>query len=85
MSRLSIDISSEQHRKIKAMAVLQGKSIKDLVLDRVLPVGNKENEVWDQLMAILDERIEEADKGGITNKTIDEIAQGVLKEKGNNV
>ena len=36
MSRLVIDVSSEQHQKIKALASLQGKSIKDYVLDKIL-------------------------------------------------
>ena len=32
MSRLSIDLTPEQHQKIKAVAAMQGKSIKEYVL-----------------------------------------------------
>jgi uncharacterized protein (DUF1778 family) len=37
MRRLSIEITLEQHQKLKAIAALRGKSIKDYVLERVLP------------------------------------------------
>ena len=35
--RLSIEITREQHKKLKATAAMQGKSIRDYVLDRTLP------------------------------------------------
>ncbi len=35
--RLSIEITQEQHQRLKAAAALQGKSIKDYVLERTLP------------------------------------------------
>ena len=37
MSRLSIEVTPEQHQLLKAMAALQGKSIKDFILDKILP------------------------------------------------
>ena len=36
MPRLSIDITSEEHQKLKAIAALKGQSIKDYVLKRTL-------------------------------------------------
>jgi len=36
--RLSIEVSAEQHQRLKASAALQGKSIKDYVLEKTLPV-----------------------------------------------
>ena len=33
MSRISIDVSTEEHRKLKAFAALQGKSMKDYLLE----------------------------------------------------
>jgi uncharacterized protein (DUF1778 family) len=36
MPRLSIDITPEEHRQLKAIAALKGKSIKDYVLKRTL-------------------------------------------------
>jgi hypothetical protein len=36
MARLSIDITPEEHQKLKAIAALRGQSIKDYVLNRTL-------------------------------------------------
>lgn len=36
MSRLVIEIPDEQHRKIKALAMLKGTTIKELILEKVL-------------------------------------------------
>ena len=36
MSRISIDVTPEEHQKLKAMAALTGKSIKDYVIERTL-------------------------------------------------
>ena len=36
MPRLSIDITPEEHQKLKAIAALKGQSIKDFVLKRTL-------------------------------------------------
>lgn len=36
MSRLSIDIPDEQHQKIKALAILRGTTIKQLILEKIL-------------------------------------------------
>lgn len=36
MSRLSIEISERQHQKIKALAALSGKSIKEYILEKTL-------------------------------------------------
>ena len=39
MPRLSIEITPEEHRAIKAMALLEGSNIKEYVMQRVLPKG----------------------------------------------
>lgn len=54
MSKLTIDISSEQHQAIKMMAVREGKTIKDLVLEKTVGLRDKktrelgqwENQIW---------------------------------------
>jgi hypothetical protein len=38
MSRISIDVTDGEHKKLKAMAALRGKSIKDYVLERTLGI-----------------------------------------------
>ena len=54
MTKLTIDISSEQYQAIKMMAVKEGKSIKDFVLERTVgdgepkerKLGQWKNQVW---------------------------------------
>ena len=36
MSRISIEVTPEEHQKLKALAALQGKSMKEFVLERAL-------------------------------------------------
>ena len=36
MPRLSIDITAEEHQKLKAIAALKGQSVKEFVLKRTL-------------------------------------------------
>ncbi len=38
MPRLSIDITAEEHQKLKAIAALKGQSIKEYVLNRTLGI-----------------------------------------------
>lgn len=37
MSRLTIDITDQQHQSLKALAALQGKTIKQYALERLFP------------------------------------------------
>lgn len=60
--RLSIEITPEQHQRLKATAALQGKSIKDYVLDMTLP-DSDEQTALQELEVFLKPRIEAAGKG----------------------
>ena len=42
MSRITIEVTEEQHHKIKVMASIQKKTIKELVLDSILEYQNKQ-------------------------------------------
>lgn len=42
--RLAIEISPEEHRKIKALASYKGQSIKDFVLSQIFPKRKKKKE-----------------------------------------
>lgn len=81
MSRISIDVTPEEHKKLKTMAALQGKTIKDYVLDRALikPVG-AEAEALAELEALLDSRIERAKKDGPSKRTVGEIFDQAREE-----
>jgi len=81
MPRLSIDISPEEHQKLKAIAALKGQSIKDYVLGRALgdaPAlgGMSEDEAFIALanfVEFLEPRIEQARRGQLAGKSLDEI------------
>ena len=62
--RLSVEVTPEQHQRLKAIAALQGKSIKDYVLDRVLPAtpASDEEQALQELEAFLEPRIKEAEQ-----------------------
>jgi uncharacterized protein (DUF1778 family) len=80
MSRLSIDLTPEQHQKIKAVAALQGKSIKEYVLAQILPTSSDENMALNELEMLLDKRIKSAKAGKISKKSVEEIFQEVYSE-----
>ena len=42
MSRISIDVSPEEHRKLKAIAALKGKTMKDYLLEGKIDLGRDE-------------------------------------------
>jgi len=77
--RLSIEISPEQHQRLKASAALQGKSIKDYVLDRTLP-DSDEQTALQELEGFLKPRIEAAKKGDFSSKSVDVIFDEVEQE-----
>ena len=82
--RLSIDITPEQHQRLKAIAALQGQSMKDYVLNRVLPnnpEAAEEDEALRQLEAFLEPRIKAA-QGETASKPVTRIFEDALQEAG---
>ena len=51
MSRISIDVSDQEHKKLKALAALRGQSIKDFVLERALGGDEAETAALKELRA----------------------------------
>ncbi|MCB1985906.1 MAG: antitoxin [Burkholderiales bacterium] len=80
MSRLSIDLTPEQHQKIKAIAAMQGKSIKEYVLNQILPTLSDEEMALQELEAFLDERAKSVQTGKVSQKSVKEIFQEVYSE-----
>jgi len=79
MSRLSIEISSEQHQKIKALSALQGKSIKDFILTKLFSEDNEaEQTAMAQLEGLLLSRIKQAKNTPVSSKSIQQITDDVL-------
>ena len=76
--RLSIDITKEQHKALKATAAMQGKSIKDYVLERTLP---DEEAALKELENFLKPRVEAAMRGERSDQTLNEIFDEVIQEE----
>jgi hypothetical protein len=74
MSRISIDVTVEEHKRLKAFAALKGKTIKEYVIERTLGAAEnqREDRALRELESILDERIREAEKGG-SPRTVEAI------------
>ena len=78
MPRLSIDITPDEHRKLKAIAALKGQSIKAYVLDRTLSDAPdmedmNEAQAFDALAEFLKPRIEQARRGELSTRSINDI------------
>ena len=80
--RLSIEITPEQHQKLKASAALQGKSTKEYVLERTLPDTDQEAALR-ELEDFLKPRFEAAGRGEWSEQTVDEIVTETLEEEQN--
>ncbi|MEQ1704978.1 MAG: hypothetical protein ABL867_03275 [Rickettsiales bacterium] len=80
MSRLSIEISEQQHQQIKAMAAISGLSIKDYIIEKTLspeeePYSPEELVALDRLNEFLAPRIEQAMRGEFSKLDISQIIE----------
>lgn len=82
MSRISIDITDNEHKKLKAMAALRGQSIKDFVLERTLGAGDEaDDNAMLELEKLLDSRIRSAQAGAVSRRTASEVFADVTRKK----
>jgi hypothetical protein len=73
MSRLSIDLSDQQHNSLKALAALEGKSIRQYALERLFPDADSDAPALAELKAIIDQRIAAAMAGAVSTSSVEEI------------
>jgi hypothetical protein len=79
MSRLTIDVTEQQHQSLKALAALQGKTIREYAVERLFPSNSDEERALIELKPLLLlHRITEADAGDIDRRGFTEIAEAVL-------
>ncbi|WP_213995253.1 DUF1778 domain-containing protein [Arsukibacterium sp.] len=81
MSRLSIEVTPEQHQLLKAMAALQGKSIKDFILDKVLPhqvTEQAKHYSVKQLEYLLQQRLQSARQGNFSEQSVTDIFEQAI-------
>ncbi len=60
---------------------MQGKSLKDYAVERLLPMTLDEQQAMAELKALPAPRIERALRGDVSIQTLDEIVEGVLREE----
>ena len=82
MSRLTIDISDQQHQSLKAMAALQGKTIRQYALERLFPDDADGEKAWQELKTLLGARIDESLAGKVSGKRIGEVLDEELANGG---
>ncbi|AXG47418.1 antitoxin [Photorhabdus laumondii subsp. laumondii] len=82
MSRLTIDITDQQHKSLKALAALHGKTIKQYTLERLFPDMTDSDQAWQELKVLLNTRISEGMEGKVSKKSIDEILNEELAKNG---
>ena len=80
MSRLTIDITDQQHQSLKALASLQGKTIKQYALEKLFPGDADANHAWKELQTLLATRIHDGFAGKVSAKSVSEILDEELAE-----
>lgn len=78
MSRLTIDITEQQHKSLKALAALQGKTIKQYTLERLFPY--EDEQAWQALKNLLETRINKGLAGLVSAKSMTDILDDELAE-----
>ncbi|MBD1226636.1 antitoxin [Xenorhabdus griffiniae] len=73
MSRLTIDITEQQHKSLKALAALQGKTIKQYTLERLFPDMTDSDQAWQELKTVLEARVHDGLEGKVSQKNVSDI------------
>jgi hypothetical protein len=80
MSRLTIDITDQQHQSLKALAALQGKTIKQYALERLFPGDTDGERAWEELKTLMNTRVNEGLAERLSTKTVGEILEEEIAE-----
>ena len=80
MSRLSIEITNEEHKQIKAMAALQGKSIKEFVMERLFLKSRDTDSEWLEFISFIQDRVKKAQEAEPIDSSFTDIANEHLKK-----
>ncbi|UOS99146.1 antitoxin [Xanthomonas arboricola] len=80
MSRLTIDLNDQQHQSLKALAALQGKTIKQYALERLFSGDLNADQAWQELNTLLGGRVEEGLAGNVSTRSISTILYEELAE-----
>lgn len=80
MSRLTIDITERQHQALKAMAALQGKTIKQFAIERLFPDDEAADQAWQELRDLLQTRVRNGLGGKVTSKGVSDLLAEEMAE-----
>jgi hypothetical protein len=81
MSRLTIDVTEQQHQALKALAALEGKSLRQYALERLFRGGAAEQPALEEIRSLLAERLAEAQRGELVEDGIMDLAEETLREE----
>ena len=79
-SRLTIDVTDQQHQTLKANAALQGNPMKQYAIERLFPTVADEVQALQELKALFHIRLTEAERGEVLEQSAMEIAEGEFRK-----
>lgn len=79
MSRLTIDMTEQEHQALKAMAALEGKTIKQFTLERLFSTDTGATSALDQIKALLAERVAQAQRGELADGSVTQIVERAIQ------
>ena len=82
MSRLTIDMTDQQHQSLKALAALQGKTIKQYAIERLFPGDESADQAWLALQELMATRIHDGLAGKTTQKGVEDLIAEELAKDG---
>lgn len=77
---MTIDITDKQDQSLKALAALQGKTIKQYALERLFPGDVEGERAWEELKTLMNTRISDGLAGKLSTKTIGDILDEEISE-----
>lgn len=85
MSRLTIEVTTEQHQQIKVLAAMQGQTIKDYIVNKLFKQNDEQAEqaAWEQLKNLLNTRLSNAQERGVSTRTVQEITESAISSLDN--
>jgi hypothetical protein len=83
MSRLTIDLTDEQHKQLKAFAALEGKTIKQFATERLFPVAvgaelSDADQAWEEFKLFIGKRVDDALASEPIKKSITDVFNEAL-------
>lgn len=81
MKRITIEVTEQQQQRLKAMAALQGQTIKDFVLASTIG-SEDEQRALAELEELLDTRMDRARREGFSKRSVEAIFEKARQEAG---